>query len=82
MLICFISGSIGNTSSRASRKIHSKDVQSVVKVFESLIKSKTAKLSDINAIIKSNCVAKKLVDTYSLSTIQNRIKYEIRKNKL
>ena len=79
---CFISGSIGNTSSRASRKIHSKDVQRVVKIFESLIRSKTAKLSDINAIMKSNCVAKKLVHTYSLSTIQNRIKYEIRKSKL
>ena len=71
-----IAGSCKNTSSKASRKFSHQDALCLIRVFQSLIEKKSAKMSDIKAITTTNAVAKRLANQYSFYNIQNRIKYE------
>ena len=70
-----------STSSHGRRKINVTDSTCLCKVFCGLIEKRTSAVSEINKVIETNPKAKYLVERYSLPTVQNRIKYEIRARK-
>ena len=60
------------------RKFASHDTVSISKIFGPMIRDKTCSMARMQQIIKINAEAKCLVKKYSITSLQNRIKYEIR----
>ena len=68
-------------SSRPPRKFSIDDGVLVLKVFHSLIANRTSGVGEMKRIMEVDPNAKKLVNKYSVFTVQNRNKYEIRMQK-
>ena len=67
------------SSSKVKDLFGPKEMKLLMDGFRSIINRKSVKDEYIQAAIKSNKAAKKLSETMNMSTIKNRLKYEIRK---
>ena len=70
-----------STSSHGPRKMNVTDCACLCEGFGGLIEKRTSAVNAMNKVIETNPKAKYLVERYSLPTVQNRIKYEIRARK-
>ena len=76
-----IQDTASSSSSNIPRKFSVQDTVRVLRVFGQLIENNTSGMVKLKEIIRTNEEAKYLVKKYSINSVQNRIKYEIKARK-